>query len=97
MELCCRLIAGLLRLSVGTYLLRHSHGGTGCGSAHKPFRASRASVSSLSSTIFPGAYFRYHQHQPRTSKGLRIHLEEVAQVVDGLGNPLLALGESRRG
>ena len=24
---------------------RHSHGGTGCGSAHKPFFASRASVS----------------------------------------------------
>jgi len=36
----------------------------GCGSAHKPFRASRASFSSLSSTVSPGAYLRYHQHQP---------------------------------
>jgi hypothetical protein len=25
--------------------LRHSHGGTGCGSAHRPFLASRASCS----------------------------------------------------
>ena len=37
--------------------------GTGYGSAHSPFLASRASVSSPSSTVFPGAYFRYHQHQ----------------------------------
>ena len=43
---------------------RHSHGGTGCGSAHKPFIAFRASFSNLSSTVFPGAYLRYHQHQP---------------------------------
>jgi hypothetical protein len=42
---------------------RHSHGGTGTGSAHKPFFASRAYFSSPSSTVSPGAYFRYHQHQ----------------------------------
>jgi hypothetical protein len=47
---------------------RHSHGGTGCGSAHKPFLASRASFSSSSSTVSPGAYFRYHQHQPHPIK-----------------------------
>jgi len=41
-------------------LFRHSHGGTGCGSAHKPFLASLASRSSPSSTVSPGAYFRYH-------------------------------------
>jgi hypothetical protein len=35
--------------------LRHSHGGTGCGSTHKPFLPSRASFSSPSSTVFPGA------------------------------------------
>src|SRR5437868_13279352 len=45
-------------------LFRHSHGGTGCGSVHNPFWASRASLSKPSSTAFPGAYFRYHQHQP---------------------------------
>jgi len=32
-------------------LFRHSHGGTGCGSAHKPFLASRASFSTPSSTL----------------------------------------------
>src|SRR6185503_7763131 len=32
-------------------LFRHSHGGTGCGSAHKPFLASRASFSSPSNTL----------------------------------------------
>ena len=45
-------------------LFRHSHGGTGCGSAHKPILASLASFSNPSSTISPGAYFRYHHHQP---------------------------------
>jgi hypothetical protein len=42
----------------------HSHGGTGCGSTHKPFLASRAFLSNPSSTVSPGAYFLYHQHQP---------------------------------
>lgn len=42
---------------------RRSHGGTGAGSTHKPFLASRASLSSPSSTVSLGAYFRYHQHQ----------------------------------
>jgi len=36
---------------------RHSHGNTGCGSAHKPFRPFRASFSNPSSTVSPGAYF----------------------------------------
>jgi hypothetical protein len=40
---------------------RYTHGGTGCGSAHKPILASRASFSNPSSTVSPGAYFRYHQ------------------------------------
>jgi hypothetical protein len=43
---------------------RHSHGGTGCGSAHNPFRPACASFSNPSSIASPGAYFRYHQHQP---------------------------------
>jgi hypothetical protein len=43
---------------------RQSHGGTGFGSTHKPFLLSRASASKRSSTASPGAYFRYHQHQP---------------------------------
>ena len=34
------------------------------GSTHKPAFASRASVSSFSSSAFPGAYFRDHHHQP---------------------------------
>jgi hypothetical protein len=34
---------------------RHSHGGTGCGSAHKPFRPPRASLSNRSSTMYCGA------------------------------------------
>ena len=42
----------------------HSHGGTGFGSAHNPFFASRACFSNPSSTVSAGAYFRYHQHQP---------------------------------
>jgi hypothetical protein len=32
------------------YRFRHSHGGTGCGSAHNLFRASLASFSNSSST-----------------------------------------------
>jgi hypothetical protein len=40
---------------------RHSHGGTGFRSTHKPFFASRVSFSNPSSTVSPGAYFRYHQ------------------------------------
>jgi len=44
------------------FRFRHSHGGTGCGLAHNPFLASRASLSNPFSTVFPGAYFRYHQH-----------------------------------
>jgi hypothetical protein len=43
---------------------RHSHGGTGCGSAHKPRFASCASFSSASRSVSPGPYF-----QP-TSTGL---------------------------
>jgi hypothetical protein len=39
---------------------RHSHDGTGLGSAHRPFFASRAFCSGPSSTVSPGAYFRYH-------------------------------------
>ena len=37
---------------------------TGCGSAHKPFLASHAFFFPLANSLFPGAYFRYHQHQP---------------------------------
>jgi hypothetical protein len=33
---------------------RHSHSGTGCGSAYKPFFASRASFSNPSSTVSLG-------------------------------------------
>ena len=46
------------------YFFLHSHGGTGCGSAHKPFLASRACFSSFSSSASSGAYFRYHQRRP---------------------------------
>ena len=37
------------------YFFFHSHGGIGAGSAHKPFLASRASLSKPSSTVSPGA------------------------------------------
>jgi hypothetical protein len=50
--------------AVSYFRFRHSQGGTGCGSTHKPFCFSRASFSTPSSTVSPGAYFRYHQHQP---------------------------------
>src|SRR5262249_21639056 len=40
------------------------HGGTDCESAHSPSPAPRARRSSSSRITFPGAYFRYHQHQP---------------------------------
>lgn len=46
------------------FRFRHSHGGSECRSAHKPFFASRASFSNPSSVKSPGAYFPYHQHQP---------------------------------
>jgi hypothetical protein len=53
---------------------RYTQGGMGAGSAHRPILASRASFSSLSSSIFAGAYFRYHQHQPcLTSSWIEIH------------------------
>jgi len=45
--------------------LRHSHGGAGCESVHNHFFDSRASVSSFSSSAFPGACFRYHQRDMR--------------------------------
>ena len=32
--------------------------------AYTLFRSSRASHSNRSSTVSPGAYFRYHQHHP---------------------------------
>jgi hypothetical protein len=37
------------------YRFRHSHGGTGCGSAHNPFLSSRASLSN-----FPAPYLSAH-------------------------------------
>lgn len=36
------------------YRFRNSHGGTGCRSAHQPYRPARASVSNRSSVPFPG-------------------------------------------
>ena len=42
--------------STDYFRFRHSHGGIGCGSAHKPFLASRASCSNPSRTVSPGAY-----------------------------------------
>jgi len=54
--------------SLSYFCLRHSHGGTGCESAHKPFFASRASFSSPSGTVSPGAYLRYHQQQPSLTR-----------------------------
>src|SRR6476660_809447 len=59
-------VSGYIPPSLFDYCLvfLHSHGGTGCGSAHKPFFPSRASFSNPSTTVSPGAYFRYHQHQP---------------------------------
>ena len=37
---------------------RHSHGGTGCGSARKPFLASRTAFFNSSRTASPSTYFR---------------------------------------
>ena len=50
--------------AVHLFRIRHSYGDTGCGSAQKPFRTSRASFSNPSSTESPGAYILYHQHHP---------------------------------
>src|SRR5262249_30112358 len=53
------------RLSSCTRLaLRYTHGRGETGSAHNPLLASPASFSNPSSTVSPGAYFRYHQHHP---------------------------------
>ena len=49
-----------IECGIGYFLFRHSHGAKGCGSAHKPFFASRDAFSSLSSFVFPGAFIRYH-------------------------------------
>src|SRR5262245_34933375 len=43
---------------------RHSHGGIGCGSAHKPRRAARASSSRVRS-VMSFVYLRNHHAQPR--------------------------------
>jgi hypothetical protein len=45
-------------------LCRQSHGGIGFGLAHKPRFAFRAAASAVASSLFFGAYFRYHQAQP---------------------------------
>jgi hypothetical protein len=44
--------------------LRHSQGGIGSASAHKPRLAAFASSSMSDSVSSSGAYFRYHQHIP---------------------------------
>lgn len=46
----------------------HSHGGTGCGSAYKPFLASRPSLSNPSRAVSPGADFLNHHHQPSLTR-----------------------------
>ena len=38
-------------------------GVTGVRSTHKPFLPSRTSISSFSSCVSPGAYFRFYQYQ----------------------------------
>jgi len=62
----------------GVYMTRPSHfigslNGSSCATPTaapgadqptSPFLASRASASNCSSILSPGAYFRYHQHQP---------------------------------
>jgi len=45
-------------------LFLHCHGGIGIGLTHNPCFVSRAVCSSLANSVFLGAYFRYHQHQP---------------------------------
>lgn len=57
-----------LQIDVDYFRFRHSHGGTGFGSVHTPFLAFRASCSNPSSPVFPGTYFRYHQHQPSLTR-----------------------------
>jgi hypothetical protein len=47
---------------------RDHHGGTSCRSAHRPFLASRAYLSSLSSSVSAGAYFLYQQYQPSLTR-----------------------------
>lgn len=57
-------------------IFRYAQGGTGAGSAHKPFLASLASFSSLSSSVSSGAYFGYHQHTPPKQlchAGVQVH------------------------
>ena len=51
--------AVLPSISFGLFL--HSHVDTGYESARKAFLLSRASTSSPSSTVSPGAYFRYRR------------------------------------
>ena len=46
------------------FLFRHSHGGSGCGSAHKPIPDVRALISSSSRITSPGAFFWYYLHTP---------------------------------
>jgi hypothetical protein len=46
------------------FLFRHSHGGTGFGSAHSPRLSALATASNISNLVSEGAYFRNHQHQP---------------------------------
>ena len=92
---CARERPTITHLPLFDYCLvfRHSHGGTGCGSTHKPFFASRASFSSPSSTVSPGAYFRYHQHQPSlTSVVIDVGAIQQEHVCKGAPVLVLAVG-----
>ena len=61
----------------------HSHGGTGCGSAHRPFFATLASFSNFSSSRSPGAYFLYHQHQPTLTEETLMTLFKCGDLAIG--------------
>ena len=69
---------------------RHSHGGTGCGSAHKPAFASRASDSSFSRAASPGAYFRQPPGPPLFDKRM-IDVGAIRQEHICKSSPVLVL------
>src|SRR3989442_1874078 len=70
-------------------LLRHSHGGTGSGSAHNLRLASLASCSSFSRSLLWGAYSRNHQPKPAFTISLSVSSIRQDHVANGTGVAVL--------
>jgi len=78
-----------IRLPGYFFFFRHSHGGTGLDSAHNPFLPCRASCSSFSNFLFPGAYFRSHRQYPSLTN-LKLTLVPCRRSISAIFRPFLS-------